>query len=167
MRALNAAVLLALFAPQSQTLTDEVFQIPVREWRYVEMVLKQVPVTVDCDFSGLSGTGAVRVALVNSEGLDAVKQGNREAMGSGAFTRQAAFSRVVNVPDEYAVIVENSGHGPASVRLRVSLDYSERGRPQARYLSPQRRLAVIAISATVFLAIVTYSAKRLLTVIRK
>lgn len=166
MRALNAAVLLALFAPQSQTLTEEVFQIPAREWRYVEMVLKQVPVTVDCDFSVLSGTGAVRVALVNSEGLDALKQGNRDAMGSGAFTRQAAFSRVVSVPDEYAVVVENSGHGPASVRLRVSLDYSERG-PQARYLSPQRRLAVIAISATVFLAIVAYSAKRLLTEIRK
>lgn len=167
MRALNAAVLLALFAPESQTLTDEVFQIPAREWRYVEMILKQVPVTVDCDFSVLSGTGAVRVALVNSEGLDALKQANREAMGSGAFTRQASFSRAVSVPDEYAVVVENSGRGPASVRLRVSLDYSERGRPQARYLSPQRRLAVIAISATVFLAIVGYSAKKLLTVIRK
>lgn len=163
---MNAAVLLVLFAPDSQTLTDEVFQIPAREWRYVAVALKQVPVTVDCDFSVISGTGAVRVALVNAEGLDNLKQGNRDAMGSGAFARQGGFSRMVSVPDEYAVVVENSGRGPASVRLRVSLDFSGRRQPQAGYLSPQRRLAVIAISATVFLAIVSYSAKKLRTLMR-
>jgi len=163
---MNAAVLLALFAPGSQTLTDEVFQIPAKEWRYVDVAVKQVPVTVDCEFNVISGTGAVRVELVNAEGLNDWKQGHRDTKDSEAFAGQASFSRLISVPDDYAVVLENSGRNPASVRLRVSLDTSGRGLPQARYLSPQKRLAVIAISATVFLAIVSYSAKKLLTVMR-
>lgn len=158
---MSAAVLLALFAPDSQTLTNEVFQIPAREWRYIAVAVKEVPVTVDCDFRVISGAGSVRVALVNADGLDDWKQGNRGAAGGGALAQQGGFSRVVRVPDEYAVIVENGGSGEASVRLRVSLDTSGRGQPQAQYLSPQRRLAVIAISTTVFFAIVSYSAKKL------
>ncbi|HLM98758.1 MAG TPA: hypothetical protein VK335_05730 [Bryobacteraceae bacterium] len=163
---MNAAVLLALFAPESQTLTDEVFQIPAKEWRYVDVAVKHVPVTVDCEFHVTSSTGAVRVELVNAEGLNDWKQGHRDTKDSGAFRGQASFSRMISVPDDYAVVVENSGRSPATVRLRVSLDASGRGLPQARYLSPQKRLVVIAISATVFLAIVSYSAKKLLTVMR-
>ena len=163
---MSAAVLLALFAPESQTLTDEVFQIPAKEWRYVDVAVKQVPVTVDCAFHVISGAGAVRAELVNSVGLDDWKQGHRDTAGSGAATGQASFSRLITVPDDYAVVVENSGRSPASVRLHVWLDASGRGLPQARYLSPQKRFVVIAISATVFLAIVSYSAKKLLTAMR-
>jgi len=64
------------------------------------------------------------------------------------------------------VVIENRGASRANVRLRVSLDFSEQGRPQARYLSPERRWAVIAISASVFLAIVAYSARKLLGAMR-
>ena len=159
-----AVLLLALVVPGLQTLTDEVFQIPAKEWRYVALTVKEVPARVDCNFHVMSGAGAVRVALVNADGLDDWKHGNRNAAGAPA--PQGRFSRTVSVPDEYAVIIENSGRGDASVRLRVTLDSSGRGQPQARYLSPERRLAVIAISATVFFAIVSYSAKKLLGAIR-
>jgi hypothetical protein len=161
---MSAAVLLVLVAPGSQTLTDEVFQIPAKEWRYVAVTVKQVPATVECNFHVISGAGAVRVALVNADGLDDWKQGDRSAAGGPA--QQGGFSRTVSVPDEYAVIIENSGRGDTSVRLRVSLDSSGRGQPPAKYLSPQRRLVVIAISATVFFAIVSYSAKKLLGAMR-
>jgi hypothetical protein len=163
---MNAAVLLALFAPESQKLTDEIFQIPAKEWRYVDVAVKQVPITVECEFHVISGTGAVRVDLVNADGLNDWKQGHRDAQYSAAFAGHASFSRLIGVPDEYAVVVENTGRSAATVRLRVSLDASGRGLPEAKYLSPPKRLAVIAISATVFLAIVSYSAKKLLTVMR-
>lgn len=161
---MSAAALLVLVAPGSQTLTDEVFQIPAKEWRYIAVTVKQVPARVDCDFRVISGAGAVRVALVNADGLDDWKRGNRNATGAPA--PQGGFSRVVSVADEYAVIVENGGRGDASVRLRVSLDSSGRGQPQAKYLSREKRLAVIVISATVFFAIVSYSAKKLLGAVR-
>ena len=55
------------------------------------MALKQPPVTVDCEFHVISGNGAVRVALVNQEGLDDLKQGDRDPLGSGAFQQQGQF----------------------------------------------------------------------------
>jgi hypothetical protein len=64
------------------------------------------------------------------------------------------------------VVLENGSAGSTSVKLRVTLDFSERGRPQARYLSRERRLAVIAISLSVFFGIVFYSAKKLLGAMR-
>jgi hypothetical protein len=158
--------ILALFAvvARGQTLLDEVFQIPAGEWRYMTVLLKQVPVTVECDSRVISGNGAIGIALVNREGLDDLKQGER--LGSGALQRQGTFSRVVSVADEYAVVLDNRGPGAATVRLRVSLDFSERGRPQARYLPPEKRFVVIVISASVFLGIVLYSGRKLLGVMR-
>jgi hypothetical protein len=163
---MSAAALLLLLASGSQVLLDEVFQVPAGEWRYVPVILKQPPVTVDCDFNVISGSGMVRLVLVNRDGLDTLRGGDREPLGSGAFARQGKFSRRVSLPDDYAVVLENGGRGEAQVRLRVSLDFSARGRPQAQVLSPERRFAVIAISATVFLAIVFYSGRKLLGAIR-
>lgn len=164
---MNAALLMALAAPVPQTLTDEAVAIPAHEWRYKDLTVNQVPVLVRCNFEEISGSGGVRIVLVNAEGLDNWKSGNRDASGAGAFAREGGFTRVVNVPDDYAVIVENGGSRGASVRLRVSLDYSGRSLPRARYVSAGRRVAVILISATVFLAIVGYSAKKLKVAMRR
>jgi len=163
---MNAALLVALFAPAPQTLTDEVFQIPAKQWRYVDVAVKQVPATVRCEFRVISGKSMVRVELVNADGLEDWRQGHRETKGAGAFGSAASFSHVIRVPDDYAVVIDNSGREPAGVRLSVLLDTVESDQPPPMYASPERRLAVIAISAVVFLGIVTYSAKKLLTVMR-
>jgi hypothetical protein len=163
---MNAAALLFLFfAADSQTLFDEVVEVPPAEWRWVQVVLKQLPVTIEYEFHVISGDGAVRAILVNQEGLDDLNKGDRDPLGSGAFQKQASFSRLIGVPDEYAVVIENHGPARASVRLRVSLDFSER-RLQVRYLSSERRWAVIVISASVFLAIVLISGRKLLGAMR-
>ena len=162
---MTAALLLMFFAADAQTLLDEVVEVPSNDWRYAQVVLKQLPVTIEYEFQVISGDGAIRAALVNLEGLEDVKKGDREPLGSGAFQRQGNFSRLIGVPDEYAVVIENRGPGRASVRLRVSLDFSER-RVQVRYLSSERRWAVIGISACVFLAIVLISARKLLGAMR-
>ncbi len=163
---MGAGALMLLLTLDARTVTDEVFEVPAREWRYVAVTIEQVPVTVNCDFEVISGPGVVRVALVNGDGLDDLKQGNREPVGSAAFARQGTFRRAVRVPDEYFVVLENSGLGPARVRLRSTLDFSGRGEPQARTVSPQRRLVVIGISAMVFLVIVSYSARKLSAAMR-
>ena len=91
---MNAAALLLLWlAAGSQVLLDEVFHVPAGEWRYVPVILKQPPVTVDCDFRVISGNGAVRAVLVNRDGLDTLRGGGREPLGSGAFAQQGQFGR--------------------------------------------------------------------------
>jgi len=161
-----ALLLLFFFASEQQTLLDEAVEVPPADWRWFPITLKQPPVTIHYEFHVISGEGPVRVVLVNQDGLDALKQGDRDPLRSVPFQKQGTFSRLISVPDEYAVVVENQGADRAGVRLRISLDFSERGRPQARYLSPERRWAVISISASVFLAIVLYSARKLLGALR-
>jgi len=162
---MSPALLLLLFAVDSQTLMDEAVDVPANDWRYAQVMLKQLPVTIEYEFQVISGDGAIRAALVNQEGLEDLKKGDREPLGSGAFQKQGSFSRLIGVPDEYAVVIENRGPGRASVRLRVSLDFSDR-RVQVRYLSSERRWAVIGISACVFLAIMLISARKLLGAMR-
>jgi hypothetical protein len=162
---MSPALLLLLFAVDSQTLMDEVFEVPPNDWRYAQVMLKQMPVSIEYEFHVISGDGAIRAALVNLEGLEKVRKGDREPLGSGAFQKQGNFSHLIGVPDEYAVVIENRGPGRANVRLRVSLDFSER-RVQVRYLSSERRWVVVVISACVFLAIVLISARKLLGAMR-
>jgi hypothetical protein len=163
---MSAAALLLFLAASSQELVDEVYQLPAGEWRYVLVTLNQPPTMVETNFRVISGNSTARVTLVNREGLDKLKQGDRGPLGRQKFQREGGFSRLVIAPDQYAVVLENSGAGPAAVRFRVSIDFSVRGGPRASYLSAERRLAVIVISATVFLGIVIYSARKLLRAMR-
>jgi len=158
---MSAAALLLFLAVSSQELVDEVYQVPAGEWRYVVVTLNQPPTMVEATFRVISGNSTARVTLVNREGLDQLKQGDREPLGRQKFQREGGFSRLVTVPGEYAVVLENGSGGPVSVRFRVSIDFSARGGPRVSYLSAERRLAVIVISATVFLGIVIYSARKL------
>ena len=159
---MSAAALLLFLAVSSQELVDEVYQLPAGEWRYVLVTLNQPPTMVEATFRVISGNSTARVTLVNREGLDQLKQGDREPLGRQKFQREGGFSRLVTVPDQYAVVLENGSAGPVAVRFRVSIDFSARGVPRVGYLSAERRLAVIVISATVFLGIVIYSARKLL-----
>jgi hypothetical protein len=163
---MSAAALLLFLAASSQQLVDEVYQLPAGEWRYVQVTLNQPPAMVESSFRVISGNSTARVTLVNREGLDQLKQGDRAPLGRQKFQREGGFSRLVIVPDEYAVVLENGSGGPVAVSFRVSIDFAARGGPQVRYVSPERRLAVIVISATVFLGIVIYSARKLLRAVQ-
>ena len=153
-------------SPQSmrQTLMDEVYSIPAADWRYVPVVLKQPPVTLECEFQVLSAGAAVRVGIVNAQGLAAMRQGRRhDTLATTPFEKSGRLSYEVLEPDEYAVIVDNSldGRGAAQVQLHVALDFQGRQQPQVRLLSPARRIVVVAISLVIFLGIVTFAGKRL------
>jgi hypothetical protein len=146
-----------------QTLMDEVYTIPASDWRYVPVVLKQPPVTLECEFKVLSG-GAVKVGLVNGQGLAAMRQGRRhDTLATTSFVNGGRLTYGVLEPDEYAVIVDNGleGRGAAQVQLRVALEFPGRQQAQVRQLSPARRVVVAAISLAIFLGIVTYAGKRL------
>ncbi len=147
-----------------QTLMDEVYNIPASDWRYVPVVLKQPPVTLECEFTVLSVGAGVRVGVVNAQGLAAMRQGRRHTtLATTSFEKAGRLRYEVLEPDEYAVIVDNSldGRGAAQVQLRVALDFPGRQQLEVRQLSPARRATVAAISLAIFLGIVTYAGKRL------
>ena len=164
---MKAALILLLLAPATRVeLVDEIVVIPPSDWRYVEVLLKQTPVVVNCSFE-TQGAG-VRVALVTRADFDRLRAGRSHgAVAQTPVQPSGALHVVVRAPGEYELIADNRGQpAPVTVRLRASLDFAGGPELGVRYLSPERRLVVIIISFAVFFGIVTWSARKLLRAIR-
>jgi hypothetical protein len=154
---------LLLLAASRVEVTDEVYQIPANDWRYVEISLNQRTAFVSAQYTVLAGAPQVRAALLPKDELKDLRATDglsdyepTPAGGAGQLKRSS------RLPGDYAVVVENRSPSPASVRIRIWLDF-----PVATQISPRRQFTVVAISFAVFFAIAGFSAKRLLKAIRR
>jgi hypothetical protein len=140
---MSPALFLLLAAFARIDLVDENFEIPASDWRYVPHAVTDDPAIVDC--------------LFQANRPDAWRLGRDHDEAAATPVGPRGLLRItVHDPGTYLAI-ENRGRQPAGVRLRVYLE-----QPNVRYLSNSRRLAVILISFSVFFAIATFSARRLL-----
>jgi hypothetical protein len=159
---MSFAALLLLFAPASQVLVDEVFEIPASQWRFAPVTPAHTPARLECDFRVVSGNAPVRVVLMDGEEFRRLKAGDRELLDPAEPALRGTLARLVSASEEYDVVVDNGqAGGPIRVKLRVT-EY----RLLVNQLSPERRFAVIVISVSVFLAIVIFSGRRLLRAVR-
>jgi hypothetical protein len=163
---LSLACFLFLAASRVQ-LADEVYEIPASEWRYVDLALRQRPAMVMAYFDVTAGPPKLRLALLRREDLEKLRAGAPHSVidvtGESA---HGALQYPVREPGDYALVIDNQGRAPASVHIRVWLDFARHG-PVVTQLSPRRQLGVIAISFLVFFGIVSYSAHRLLRTMRR
>ncbi|MGA2131946.1 MAG: hypothetical protein ABSH50_06620 [Bryobacteraceae bacterium] len=143
-------------------LIDEQFEIPASDWRYVPRAVSPEPAFVDCVFQADRADARVRLVLLSQDDLNSWRIGHEHDEIAATPVGPHGVLRVsVRHTDTY-IAVENRGSRPAAVRLRVFLEQAN-----VRYLSRNRRLAVILISFGVFFAIVTLSARRLLQAVRR
>jgi hypothetical protein len=163
------AVLLAAAVSTRVELIDEIVRIPERDWRYVQVALKQRPGMVSADYAVQGGGTQVRLALVPREDLEQLPGDLSEgALAATAAASSGHLAYPVPLRGVYAIVIDNRDSvRPAAVHLRAFLEFGAGARPQVTRLSPQRQFGVIAISFVVFFAIVTYSARRLLRGIRR
>jgi hypothetical protein len=77
--------------------------------------------------------------------------------------RSGDLRRIIDVSGEYAVVVVNGKRSPAAT---VSFEVRTSVNPDARTLSPRRRLTVILLSFAFFFVTVTWSARKLLRAMR-
>jgi len=144
-------------------LVDDTYRIPAGDWRYVDVQLKQKVATIDCEFQMAKGASGVRLAIVTVDDMRRFRKGdNHSTIAGTSYATTGRLRARLPMPGRYAVVIDNrmEGRGPATVRLRVALDFSEAA-AQARELTPERRWTVIAISLLVFFAIAVYSARKL------
>lgn len=156
-----------LLAASRVELVDEVYQIPAKEWRYVDLGLTQQPALVTATYQVTAGPGELRLALLRREDLEKLREGAPHSIMHVTSTgAMGSLTHHVRERGEYALVIDNQGRAPASVRTRIWLDFGRRG-PAVTQLSPKRQLAVIVISFAVFFGIVTFSARRLLKAVRR
>jgi len=161
---MKLALLLLLAASRPVVLTDDVYQIPAREWRWVRFEISHHPANVECRFETV-GSGEAHAELVSRADLDLIHEHKiHDALASTDIARTDSFSQYIGDPGEYAVVIENPGSSPVAARLTVALSF---GQPASRYLTRERRLTVILVSSIMFFAIVTFSARALLRAIKR
>ena len=167
MRFMIALAWMLLLAASRIELVDEVYQIPASEWRYVELGLNQQTAMVSARYQVTAGPPELRLALLRREDLEKLRAGApHSVMDVTAEAARGALNYEVREPGEYVLVIDNQARAPASVHIRIWLDFARRG-PTVTQLSPARQLAVVAISFLVFFGIVTYSARRLLKAVRR
>jgi len=161
--AVRLASIALLAAPAGSELMDQVHQIPAGDWKYVEVALHQRPARISAGYEVLSGSGKVRAALMLREDLERMTP---DLPGSILVTpegRRGYFVDRVRRRGDYVVVIDNqNGREPATVRLRVALDYGSGKGPEVGRLTLRQELTVVAISSVAFLGIVGFSARRLL-----
>ena len=165
---MTALILLSLLAASSGVdLADDVYEVPVSEWRWVEVRASDRPTVIAADFEVLKGPRGVKLAILKLEDLDRL----REDRAHGVIASTAASpngrlraSLVQSVP--YAIVLDNrAGDAAATVHLRVRMIYGADS-PKVTLLSRKRQITVILVSFAAFFGIVTWSARRLLSGIK-
>jgi hypothetical protein len=145
----------------SAVLTDDVYQLPAGEWRWVPFDTQQKPVMLACHYLAMPGS-EVHAELVSRSELPLIQRHTfHDTLDSTDSGRDGAFSRLIREPGEYAVVIENDGKRPAVTRLTVTMSFRPALPPEARFLSKQRQLTVILVSFGLFFAVVTVSARAL------
>jgi hypothetical protein len=144
-------------------LDDAIYQIRAGDTESVEVDLRQEPATVMATYLVHAGSTQVRILLLSKDDLEHLPEDAilaRTARGNAG-----AFAYRVRDRDKYVIVVDNRADkaNAATVRLRISLDFA---RPRVTQLPPGRKLTVIAVSFLAFLAVVTYSARKLLKAAR-
>jgi hypothetical protein len=160
--------LLLLAAGSRVEIADEVYEIGPEKWGYGPVVeLKQQAALVGVHFETENRTDRVRVALMRRDEMEKLRAGLPHGIIDVTEELTAGdLAYPVQAPGEYVVVIENQARAPTSARVHVWLDFGRRA-PIVTRLSPQRQLTVIAISFAVFFAIVSFSAHRLLKIVRR
>jgi hypothetical protein len=157
MRLLPLALLLAA---GSRLVIDDTVEVPRAEWRYVDIAAKEPLMVVNSEFEVVSENTPVRVIWMARADLEGFRSGRREhILAATPFSFSGKLRHFAPSSGDYAMVVQAQpgGTSRAKVKLKVWLESAV----NPRYISSQRRLAVILISTVVFFSIVSISAFKL------
>lgn len=151
---------LLLLAAASRVVLDDTIQIPRGEWRYIDMAINQPLAIINCEYQVLAGYPPVRVVWIARRNLESFRAGHPEnILAATQFGMDGKLRHIAPEAGDYAMVLENQPASRARGKVKVRVWLESPLIP--RVLSPQRRLAVILISAIVFCAIVSFSALKL------
>ena len=157
---MSVMLALLLLSAGSHLVLDDTIEIPRSEWRYVDIEAKERMAVVNCEYQVVSENSPVRVVWIERRNLESFRAGRRvNILAASPFGMDGKLRHVAPEPGDYAMVLENqpASRQRARVKVRVWLESAI----SPREVSPQRRLAVILISAIVFFAIVSLSAFKL------
>jgi hypothetical protein len=149
-----------LLAAGARLVIDDTVEVPRAEWRYVDIEAKEPLMVVNGEFEVVSENTPVRVIWIARADLEGFRTGRRERiLAATPFSVSGKLRHFAPASGDYAMVVEAQpgSTSRAKVKLKVWLESAV----NPKYVSSQRRLAVILISTIVFFSIVSISAFKL------
>jgi hypothetical protein len=149
-----------LLGAASHIVLDDTIEVPRSEWRYVDIQAKEPMAVVSCEYRVVSEKTRVRVVWIARADLENFRAGGRDKiLAATSFDVEGKLRHFAPAAGDYALVVENDPTGTARARVKVKVWLESAVSP--KYVSPQRRLAVILISSIVFFSIVSVTAYKL------
>jgi hypothetical protein len=136
----------------------------LRDYRWLPVSVKRTPTAIECHFTVVSGAPTVRLELLSERDFFLfARRREYESLASAPAGGAGGFERMIAAPGLYRVLISNArGAPPVTVSLSVRTEADPLPSTLSREVSPVRRLAVVAISLSVFSATVFWSGRRLL-----
>lgn len=161
-------ILLLLFAAGTPN-PDQSFKLEAGDFRWIPFTVRQTPTGVDCRFDVVKGGPTVHAELLPMSEFRRFDRGREhETLALTASARSGEFRRVIDTRGQYAVVVMNDRNAPpVLVSLQLETTLNPGAGEMARTLPPQRRLTVVLISLAFFLAVLTWSSRRLIVAMRR
>jgi hypothetical protein len=150
-------------ASPSGEITHQTYSIPANEWRYVEVQLPG-PARLTAEYHSVIDGDDIRVMVVRDEDLALLRDERQNSfIAESQPGPSGSLECYLPEPGRYAVVVDNrEGERAASVALRVKLDSA-----RVTFLPRKRQLIVILASFGFFFALVTWSARKLISGMRR
>jgi len=149
-----------LLASGAHVALDDTIELPRAEWRYVDVQAKEPMAVMNCEYSVISENTEVRVVWIARVDLNGFRSGRRDhVLASTSLGREGRLRHFAPTAGDYAVIVEAEPGAQARAKVKIKVWMESAVSP--KYLSRERRLAVIVISTIVFFGIASISAFKL------
>lgn len=153
--------ILAAAAPSARTVVmDRAHLIPPAQWSYIEVPVRTAPAVVRAEYEVASGASHVRLAMVAHHNLHRFPTEDSQVMlAATPFDSSGRLRHTVRQPGILALVVDNTHSPRASAEVHVRIEAESAAAPVV--LSHTRRAIVVALSLTLFAAIILGSARTL------
>jgi hypothetical protein len=139
-------------------------------WHAVAIGPPETPARVECAFTVVAGSPAVRAFIATRREAERFRDGaGYRAAAETSYLADGVLQYRITRPGDYMVIVENRGTGAeaVTVRLRVEMFFRDTAGVAARQLDPARRRLVVGLSLAFFAVVAGWSGRRLWSATRR
>jgi hypothetical protein len=140
----------------------------LHDYRWVPVVVRRTPTTVECNFEVVTGSASVHAELLSERDfLLFSRHRDYEAEETTPTGRAGNLRRIVQTAGRYRLLIVNErGAPPVAVSLIIRTNVDSAPSTISGGVSPLRKLVVILASLTVFAGTVFWSGSRLLRAYR-
>lgn len=142
-------------------LVDSTVEVPASRWKIILLPVTARGMQLDAAFRAPAGASRVAMILLTREDALRFDAGRSvKPLSTTAWTHEGLLRYRFRAAGNYALVIDNRIEGRRPTPVSVRVDVSRQDEITVQELPLERRIAVIATSLLLFVAIVMYAARK-------